>query len=229
MIILQLVEDELKSPKRRLSKKIKEPVLKYSRFGIVVNNKPHFIISVTKDTLEQDEFQQLLNKYKGLVVAPVELEKCDLVNSVLFDVNPYLKKAIFENLRLNLMNEKLQNSALLIRDINFTLKDEIPALLPYIKNIVVSTSDDSKSKYWIENCFLEYGVRPSVVVDENIDFLNFDIVADFEKLRDNTLEVKIFDEVRTIYPNVRFSRVPDELKVLENFNINNFVICSAFS
>jgi hypothetical protein len=59
--------------------------------------------------------------------------------------------------------------------------------------------------------------------------LNFDIVADFEKIKDNTLEVTVFDEVRTIYPNVRFSRVPDELKVLENFNISNFVICSAFS
>ena len=43
--------------KRRVSE---EKLFDYSRSGIVINNKPHFVISVSPDTLEDLEY------YKGM-------------------------------------------------------------------------------------------------------------------------------------------------------------------
>ena len=89
MIILKLnSEVNVKRQKNRMLKRrvSEEKLFDYSRSGIVINNKPHFVISVSPDTLEDLEFQKLISKYKGSVVASENLEKIDWLKDILFDL-----------------------------------------------------------------------------------------------------------------------------------------------
>ncbi len=231
MIILRLAEEQNTQKKRSLKRKkrnVKEELFNYSRSGIIIDNKPHFVISVTEKTLEDFEFQQLLDKYKGSIIVPENLETQPEISKLVFDATPFMKKAVFENFRIMICNGDYKDATLLIKDMDFLLSDEIPRLLPYVKSITVYTSSLKSVKEWQENCFVEYGVKPKVVSDEKASFMKFDIFADFENIENDYLKISIYNEIKKIYPNFKFLQIPDELKILENFNISKKMICAAF-
>ena len=134
MIILKLnSEVKVKRQKNRMLKRrvSEEKLFDYSRSGIVINNKPHFVISVSPDTLEDLEFQKLISKYKGSVVASENLEKIDWLREILFDLKPFRKKILFESLKNKLKNKEFINFNLLIIDYDLTLLGDIQDVLPY--------------------------------------------------------------------------------------------------
>ncbi|MBE6747661.1 MAG: hypothetical protein E7557_00320 [Ruminococcaceae bacterium] len=230
MIILKLNEETPVSKKesKRKSKKRKEQLFDYSRSGIVINNKPHFVISVSQNTLEDFEFQKLLSKYKGSIVASQNLENEPILNELLFDSKPFKKKALFESFKSTVFSKAYINYRVLICDFNFYLRSEIPGILPFVKSVTIATENVEASEVWKTECFLEYGVKPDIVHKDRIRYDAFDVVADFETIDDNKLQVNVLGEEVTFYPSFKYLEIPDELKILENFELSNTTICAAF-
>ena len=232
MIILKLDSDVKKEKRnRRILKRTvgSEKLFDYSRSGIVINNKPHFVISVSQDTLEDLEFQKLIYKYKGSVVVSENLEKIDWIKEILFDLKPFRKKILFESFKRKLESKDYINSNLLIIDYDLTLLSEITGILPFVKNIGILTRDENNTKEWENNCFSEYGVKPVFIRKEH--FLNwgiYDVIADFEKIDDNKLYLDISGDKIVLYPFFKFLEVPEELKILENLDLSKTTICGAF-
>lgn len=230
MIILRLSEENVVQSRRntRKRRKTKEKLFNYSRSGIIIDNKPHFVITVDEKTLEDYEFQCLLDKYKGSIIVPEDLENNPGLSDLLFDSSEYIKKAIFENFKTMIFRGEYKGASLLIKDDDFGLSEDTAVLLPYVKNMVIQTTSEHSTRTWQEDCFTEYGIKPKVI-DEKIDFfLNFDIIADFDNVKNDFLDIRVYDEERRIYPNFKFLQIPDELKILENFNISKKTICAAF-
>ena len=230
MIILRLSEENIVQKRRDTRKrgKTKERLFNYSRSGIIIDNKPHFVITVDEKTLEDYEFQCLLDKYKGSIIVPEDLENTPGLSDLLFDDSAYIKKAIFENFKTMIFSGEYKSASLLIKDNNFGLSEDIVVLLPYVKNMVIQTTEEHNTRTWQEDCFTEYGIKPKITDEKNDVFLNFDIIADFNNIKNDFLEISIYDEVRRVYPNFKFLQIPDELKILENFNISKKTICAAF-
>jgi len=230
MIILKLSEESLNQKKVKIKrwKKPKEQLFNYSRSGIVIDNKPHFVITVTEKTLEDIEFLRLLYKYKGCVIVPENLEDKPELSGLLFDSKPYMKSAVFENFKTMLLSGEYKDATVLIEDSDFLLSAEIPDLLPYVKNITIKTSGKQNLREWQEKCFFEYGIKPSVICEEGSVCLNFDIIANFEQVERGFLEISVYNEIKRIYPEFKFLQIPDELKILEGFGISNKMICAAF-
>lgn len=232
MIILKLSSETIeKRPKNRIIKRKSnnEKLFNYSRSGIVINNKPHFVISVSEDTLEDLEFQKLISKYKGSVVASQNLEKIDWLRDILFDLKPFKKKILFESLKNKLKNKKFISLSLLIIDYDLTLLYEITEILPFVKNIAVLTNSKTDTSVWENTCFSEYGVKPVVIRNKGGDNIkNYDIIADFEKIEDNRLTINMSGEESVLYPFFKLLEVPDELKILENLDLSKTTICGAF-
>ncbi len=230
MIILKVVEENknFKKSNRLRRKKTREPVFDYSRAGIIINNKPHFIISVSKNTIEDYEFQKMLNKYKGSILVPESLEDEPMLNDLLFDKSNFLKKAIFENFRIMLSTGNYRDANVLIKDKDFVLECQIPTLLPYVKSVSVFLNESKNIRMWQENCFNEYGIKPNVYHSERADYLKFDIVADFEKIKNNSLQITSFNEPQKIFPNFKYLEIPEKLKVLEDIGLSKAMICAAF-
>jgi uncharacterized protein YxeA len=82
----------------------------------------------------------------------------------------------------------------------------------YLDNSVANENTQSK----------EMDVFESMKEDE------IDIFADFENIENDYLKISIYNEIKKIYPNFKFLQIPDELKILENFNISKKMICAAF-
>ena len=221
MIILKLSSETIeKRPKNRIIKRKSnnEKLFNYSRSGIVINNKPHFVISVSEDTLEDLEFQKLISKYKGSVVASQNLEKID-----------WLRDILFESFKNKLKSKEFINRSLLIIDYDLTLLYEIPEVLPFIKTIGILTKSKIDTSDWENTCFSEYGVKPVVIRNKGGDNIkNYDIIADFEKIEDNRLTINMSGEESVLYPFFKLLEVPDELKILENLDLSKTTICGAF-
>ncbi|MBR3788810.1 MAG: hypothetical protein IKK46_08715 [Clostridia bacterium] len=232
MIILKLnSEVNVKRPKNRKLKRraSEEKLFDYSRSGIVINNKPHFVISVSPDTLEDLEFQKLISKYKGSVVASENLEKIDWLREILFDLKPFRKKILFESLKNKLKNKEFINFNLLIIDYDLTLLGDIQDVLPFIKNIGILTHSKNNTTEWENNCFSKYGVKPVFIRNEHfLNMKNYDVIADFEKIDDNKLHLNVSGEEAILYPFFKFLEVPEELKILENLDLSKTTICGAF-
>jgi len=232
MIILKLDREVKGARRKNRIKKRKvgnEKIFNYSRSGIVINNKPHFVISVSEDTLEDLEFQKLISKYKGLVVASENLEKIEWLRDVLFDLRPFKKKILFESLKNKLKNKDYINLSLLIIDFDLTLLYEIPEILPFVKNVGVLTKSKTDTTDWENTCFSQYGVKPVVMRNSGIYNEKFyDIIADFEKIEENELTLNISGETTVLFPFFKLLEVPDELKILENLDLSKTTICGAF-
>ncbi len=232
MIILKLDREVKGARRKNRIKKRKvgnEKIFNYSRSGIVINNKPHFVISVSEDTLEDLEFQKLISKYKGSVVASENLEKIEWLRDVLFDLRPFKKKILFESLKNKLKNKDYISLSLLIIDFDLTLLYEIPEVLPFVKNVGVLTKSKTDTTDWENTCFSQYGVKPVVMRNSGIYNEKFyDIIADFEKIEENELTLNISGETTVLYPFFKLLEVPDELKILENLDLSKTTICGAF-
>ena len=243
MIILKLSSETIeKRPKNRIIKRKSnnEKLFNYSRSGIVINNKPHFVISVSEDTLEDLEFQKLISKYKGSVVASQNLEKIDWLRDILYDLKPFKKEILFESFKNKLKSKEFINRSLLIIDYDLKIEDnllieditllyEIPEVLPFIKTIGILTKSKIDTSDWENTCFSEYGVKPVVIRNKGWDNIkNYDIIADFEKIEDNRLTMNISGEKTILHPFFKLLEVPDELKILENLDLSKTTICGAF-
>ena len=107
MIILKLKEDVCEKRKKlRRKKKVNVDLFNYTRTGLIINNKPHFVISVEEKYLVDEDFKKLLERYKGEIVAGEKLSENEFINELLFDEKPYLKKAIFQSFLKLFNNEK---------------------------------------------------------------------------------------------------------------------------
>ena len=232
MIILKLNTDATEKRRRKslLKRRVSdERLFDYSRSGIVINNKPHFVISVSQDTLEDLEFQKLISKYKGSVVVSQNLEEIEWLKEILFDLKPFRKKILFESFKNKLRGKELINSDLLIVDYDLTLLEELTEILPFVKNITVLTHSKINTEKWENNCFFEYGVKPVFIRNEQFfNMKNFDTVADFEKIDDNKLHLIVSGEEMVLYPFFKFLEVPEELRILEKLDLSNTTICGAF-
>ena len=232
MIILKLSSEKIeKRPKNRIIKRKSnnEKLFNYSRSGIVINNKPHFVISVSEDTLEDLEFQKLISKYKGSVVASQNLEKIDWLRDILYDLKPFKKEILFESFKNKLKSKEFINRSLLIIDYDLTLLYEIPEMLPFIKTIGILTKSKIDTSDWENTCFSEYGVKPVVIRNKGgYNIKNYDIIADFEKIEDNRLTINMSGEESVLYPFFKLLEVPAELKILENLDLSKTTICGAF-
>ncbi len=232
MIILKLCSETTeKRTKNRIIKRKQnnEQLLNYSRSGIVINNKPHFVISVTEDTLEDLEFQKLISRYKGSVVASRNLEQIDWLQDILFDLKPFRKKILFESFKNKLKSQKFINRSLLIVDNDLTLLYEVPEILPFVKNVGILTNSNIDTSDWGNQCFYTYGIKPVVIRNKEIyNIKNYDIIADFEKIEDNKLVLNMSGEECALYPFFKLLEVPDELKILENLDLSKTTICGAF-
>ncbi len=232
MIILKLdteVKGERRKNRNKKRKLSSEKLFDYSRSGIVINNKPHFVISVSEDTLEDLEFQKLISKYKGSVVASENLEKIDWLKDILFDLKPFKKKILFESFKNKLKNKEFISRSLLIIDYDLTLLYEIPEILPFVKNVSLLTNSKTDTTDWENSCFSEYGVKPVIIRNKaNSNENYYDMIADFEKIEDNKLTLNILDEETVLYPFFKSLEVPDELKILENLDLSKTTICGAF-
>ena len=88
--------------------------------------------------------------------------------------------------------------------------------------------DNLYTSDWQKKCFLEYGIKPKVVTDENSEVLSFDVVADFDNIKNKTLFVEFLGKTRTIYPDCEYLKISDELKFLRNFELEDSTICAVF-
>lgn len=232
MIILKLCSKTTeKRTKNRIIKRKQnnEQLLNYSRSGIVINNKPHFVISVTQDTLEDLEFQKLICRYKGSVVVSENLEQIDWLRDILFDLKPFRKKILFESLKNKVKSQKFINKSLLIIDNDLTLLYEVSVILPFVKNVAILTNSNIETSDWEKQCFYTYGIKPVVIRNkETYNLKNYDMIADFEKIEDNKLTLNISGEESVLYPFFKLLEVPDELKILENLDLSKTTICGAF-
>ena len=127
-----------------------------------------------------------------------------------------------------IFNGDYYNANVLIKDKNFVLKNMIPNILPYVKSVSIFLSEDPAIRLWQENCFNEYGVKPRIYHSAIENYTNFDVIADFEKIKNNTLEIISYNNTQKIYPNFKYLEIPDKLKVLEDMGISRCMICAAF-
>lgn len=232
MIILKLCSETTeKRTKIRIIKRKQnnEQLLNYSRSGIVINNKPHFVISVSEDTLQDLEFRKLISRYKGAVVTSENLEQIDWLRDILFDLKPFRKKILFESFKNKAKNKEFKDKSLLIIDFDLTLLSEIQVILPFVKNVAILTMSNIDTSSWESQCFYTYGIKPVIIRNKEISNLkNYDIIADFEKIEDNKMILNISGEESVVYPSFKLLEVPDELKILENLDLSKTTICGAF-
>ncbi len=231
MIILKLKDENevsIEKSKKNKRKRAKEDVLNYSRSGVVINNKPHFVISVSKKTLNDDEFLKMLHNYKGDILVGENLENEPVLKDVLFDTKPYIKKAIFENFYSFIKTGDYKTKSLLINDKNFLFSNKIKSFLPFVKSLTVITENSTEKDEILNDCFSEYGIKPTFTDGKDISFSYYDIYADFEKIKENKLNVTVLNEQKSIYPSFKYLEVPEELEILKNFELSNSVICAAF-
>lgn len=232
MIILRLNTEEKVVPKqvkrRRKQRKYKEQVFEFSRSGIIINNKPHFVVSVDQSTLQDAEFKALLSRYRGSVIPCEQLEKDVFVNEVSFDTAPFLKKALFSSFEKYVHKKELTSSEVLLIDADLTLKKEIMKIIPYIKKLTIATEDFTICEEWKNQCFFEFGIKPELVKLERVDPNSFQVVADFENLSENKLNVLVNGEKVLFYPDYRFLEIPCELALLEELEVSRMMICAAF-
>ena len=229
MIILKLSGD-VREKNRKFSRKNKsnEELLNYTRAGVIINNRPHFILSVNESNLCDENFKRLLQRYKGEIITSENLSKIEFINELLFNEKPYLKKAYFKNFIKLFNNEKSKLLNVFVADLNFDLKDELPQLLPKVKSLTIKVCDEFFIRDWQRECFLEYGVKPNVITDKDSRILSYDVVADFDEIKNKTFSIYFLGEQKTVYPDSEFLKIPEELKFLENFELENSTICAVF-
>ncbi len=229
MIILKLVEEVYQNKRKFFRKnKLKEDLFEYTRAGVIINNKPHFIISVKEGSLCDANFRRMLERYKGEVITSSKLSENEFINELLFNEKPYLKMALFQNFIKLLKNEKTKQLNVFVSDLDFDLKEELPLLLPYVKTLTIRVKDEFFIREWQRECFLEYGVKPCVVTEKEFQIFQYDVVADFDKIVNKTLCIEFLGEQKIVFPDCRFLEIPEELKFLENFELESSTICAAF-
>ncbi len=229
MIILKLNEDVTEKRKKlKRKRKVNEDLFNYTRMGLIINNKPHFVISVEEKNLVDEDFKRILSRYKGEIIASEKLSENEFINGLLFDEKPFMKKAIFQNFIKLFNNEKSKQLNVFVCDISFDLKDEIPLLLPKIKTLTVKVSDDFCVRDWQRGCFFEYGVKPNIVTDSNTDFIKYDVVANFDSINNKMLRIEFQNEIKEIYPERKFLELTNELRFLSEFGLSESTICAAF-
>ena len=229
MIILKLNEDVCKKKKRLWQKtSLKEELFDYTRAGVIINNRPHFIISVNENNLCDENFKKMLSRYKGEIITSEKLLKHEFLNELLFDEKPYIKRAMFKNFESLFKNKQAKMLNLLVVDFNFDLKEKLPMLLPNVKTLTVKVKDDFYIKDWQKKCFLEYGIKPNVVFADELRTFSYDVIADFDNIKNKTLFVEFLGETKTVNPANEFFQIPEELKFLKNFELENSTICAVF-
>ncbi|MBE6814122.1 MAG: hypothetical protein E7522_01590 [Ruminococcaceae bacterium] len=229
MIILKLNEDVTEKRKKlKRKRKVNEDLFNYTRMGLIINNKPHFVISVEEKNLVDEDFKRILSRYKGEIIASEKLSENEFINELLFDEKPFMKKAIFQNFIKLFNNEKSKQLNVFVCDFSFDLKDELPLLLPKIKTLTVKVSDDFCVRDWQRKCFFEYGVKPNIVTDSNTDFIKYDVVANFDSINNKMLRIEFQNEKKEIYPERKFLELTKELKLLSEFGLSESTICAAF-
>ncbi len=227
MIILMVCEEN-KTAKIKRRKKPKEKLFEYSRSGVIINNKPHYVLTVPETSLEDIEFQNLLSRYKGSVIVPDKLKSFPVFKDVSFDVTPYLKKVLFERVKILLFSGDYRKSSLLVIDSDFALQEELLSLVPFVKNMTVETLDETKSVAFCEKSYVEYGFKPQIINKVEKEKDSFGIILDSDKVKDGFFEVRTAIDTKRFYPDEASFEVPEELKILENLQVGKIMICAAF-
>ncbi|MBR2875894.1 MAG: hypothetical protein IKC01_02035, partial [Clostridia bacterium] len=170
----------------------------------------------------------LLKNYKGELVVSEELENDEFVSELIFDNKPYLKKAVFESFYRFLTNGNFRDCNLLIFDENFMFKNKLCGIIPYVKSLTVIVKSNFDYLLWQGSCFAEYGVKPLVLEKEPESLDSFDIIANFNEFADERVVVSVKNQNQSFYPDYKYLQVPDELKILEGYNVKNSLLCAAF-
>lgn len=227
MIILRLCEENIKTKIKR-RKRPKEKLFEYSRSGVVVNNKPHYVLTISESSIEDVEFQKLLSRYKGSIIVPDKLKNSPVYKDVSFDVTPYLKRVLFERVRTYLNSDNYKKSSLLVIDSDFVLQEELLALVPLVKNMTIETLDKTKCADFCKKSYSEYGFKPHIVNKAENKNTFFDIVLDSDKVKNGFFEVRTAIDTKRFFPDEASFEIPDELKILENLQVSKIMICAAF-
>lgn len=161
MIILNLLTEKEKKPRRFFKKTKKPSEPPTSSEPLFINRLPHYIINGSEASF-CGELLPFLKKHKGKILLPEPLINNETLKPLMFDTSSYEKLCAFSSLKRYLKCADSTKKALHICDNDGVLQNKLLSVMPFVKTLCVYSDSGVYGQAFSEGAYSNYGVKVSV-------------------------------------------------------------------
>ena len=197
MLIIKILSEE-KDRKKSLFKRSKKML--YNRRSVLIDNNVYTLIECTDSFCVSEEFQRLLNVYKGQLLLPEKGNLKKLHNEYLFDVRPYLKRAVISGFTKYIKDNIYHNNTLCVIDDNFVFTKEYLDLAHKVRNLVIISENNLEAQRFMDYCYLNLGTF--VRFKEKLMDIKWDLYIDLTEVSEpGAVLVRFNDKTSVFFPD----------------------------
>ncbi len=224
LVIKDLFDDfEIEDKKRKILKRSRKPIQNFIRYTDYINNKPFYIIEVSKNFLCSENMQKLLSAYKGCILINEKLPK-EPFWEYLFDANEYFLRALLSSLSNRVKYDKTIKS-ICIKNDTILICDEVFEIIKKVRNVHFIVSKDLQTDSFQEECLKRYGTF--IKIGECSCFNEFDIYIDLSQMTaDGKCEIFLNGKRGLLYPDSSFFEANDTVKKLLAYGVDKKIACA---
>ena len=224
LVIKDLFDDfEIQNKKAKKFKRSCKPVQNFIRYTDYINNKPFYIIEVSKNFLYSENMQKLLSAYKGSILINENLQK-EPFSEYLFDAKEYFLRALLSSLSNRIKYEKTINS-ICIKNENILICEEVFEIIKNVRNVHFIVSKDMQTDIFQDECLKRYGTF--IKIGECSCFNEFDIYIDLSQMTaDGKCEIFLKGKSGLLYPDSSFFEASDTVKKLLAYGVDKKIACA---
>lgn len=223
LVIKDLLDDFEVDKKRKIFKRSPNLPQNFIRYTDYINNKPFYIIEVSKNFLLSENMQRLLAAYKGKVLINENIPQEQFLE-YLYDSTEYFIRALLSSL-LNRIKYEKDIESICIKYNSILICEEIFEIVKSVRNVHFIVNQDIETEIFKNECLKRYGTF--VKTGECNCLAGFDIYNDLSEMTpDGKCEI-YFKGVRGIlYPDSTFFETNDSVKKLLKYGVNKKIACA---
>ncbi len=223
LVIKDLFDGFEVNNKRKSFKKSQKTQPSFIRYTDYINNKPFYVIEVSKNCLCSDNMKRLLTAYKGRVLINENLPQEQFIQ-YLYDATEYFVRALLSSL-LNRIKYEKNIESICIKYNSILICDEVFEIVKSVRNVHFIVNEDIETQIFKDECFERYGTF--VKTGECNCIGGFDIYIDISEMTaDGKCEIFFKGIKGILYPDITFFEANDSVKKLLKYGVNKKIACA---
>lgn len=199
------------------------------RNSINVNGRNVIVLEITEKDLKKEDVLTLLKIYKGRVLIPEKYRETDMLTEYLYSPKEYYQRAILSSFanQIKSINKEWKN--IVIKTDSFTPFREFYEIVRLSKKVTLITGANTNTEKFLNDCYYEYGAIVYLKKEFALTVIN-DVYLDLDKIEPNgKLMINVNGKDFLLYPDTTYFENQPEYQKLVQYNIDQNLICSAFS
>lgn len=196
-----------------------------ARESVRIGHKLFSVVTINENDLYNEEVLRLLKIFEGNVLKTDNQKADEFIKRYLFDISPYVKRAILSSL-VRKIREDRGILSVCVKDRDFYMSDEYLSLAENSRKLSLVSGDNLNVNKFCEHCFNSYGLNIGLTDD---CYGKYDVFIDLDELNGNNSAFMTVNGIRMlIYADESYFELNDDVLKLIRYNVPLEYACAAY-